>query len=62
MDCVVTVVAEPFGDLTCEVVGPSGTLLPLISTAVVRLTLDCWATSQPEHATLAIKQENTAKT
>src|SRR3984957_3158868 len=51
MDCVVTVVWEPFADLDCEIVGPSPTTFPLTSTVVVLMTLDCWARMTPSEQT-----------
>src|ERR1700722_20720640 len=51
MDCVVTVVWEPFADLDCEMVGPSPTTFPFTSTVVVGLTLDCWVFRTPSEQT-----------
>ena len=56
MDCVVTMVWEPFAVLVCEIVGPSATTFPLTSTALVLLTLDCWAVRHAAKANPANRQ------
>jgi hypothetical protein len=56
MDCVVTVVCEPLGDLVCEIAGPALTTLPLISTVVALLMFDCWAESDSAQASAVIRQ------